>query len=146
MKTAPADIGTFDVVLFLGVLYHMENPLEAVKRVASMTNELAIIETEAVVIPGYDNRAFCEFFESNELNGDYSNWWSPNEKALQGMCRAAGFKRVETVQGPPTDSLCAIQAGGDPISGDRPCLEMMAFSSRLQKHENLKRIYSVALD
>ncbi|HJQ37810.1 MAG TPA: DUF1698 domain-containing protein [Thermoanaerobaculia bacterium] len=92
-------LGTFDVVLFLGSLYHMENPLESMKRVAAVTRELAVIETEAVRIPGYDHRAFVEFFESNELNGDVSNWWAPNERALAGMCRAAGFSRVETYPG-----------------------------------------------
>lgn len=95
------EIGTFDVVLYLGVLYHMENPLEALKRVAAVTGEVAIIETEAVVFPGYEHLAICEFFESNELNGDVSNWWAPNEKALVGMCQAAGFKRVEIVLGLP---------------------------------------------
>lgn len=95
------EIGTFDVVLYLGVLYHMENPQDALKRVAAVTREVAIIETEAVVFPGYEHVAVCEFFESNELNADVSNWWAPNEKALVGMCRAAGFKRVEIIVGSP---------------------------------------------
>ena len=94
------EIGTFDVVLFLGVLYHMENPLEALKRVAAVTKEVAIIQTVAIEIQGYEHIALCEFFESNELNADVSNWWAPNEKALGGMCRAASFRRVETIVGP----------------------------------------------
>ena len=98
------EIGTFDVVLYLGVLYHMENPLQALKRLAAVTGEVAIIETEAVVFPGYQHLAVCEFFESNELNYDVSNWWVPNEKALAGMCRAAGFSRVETIVGPKKSS------------------------------------------
>lgn len=101
MEMDLTEIGTFDVVLYLGVLYHMQNPLEALKRVAAVTGELAIIETEAVVFPGYEHLAVCEFFESNELNADVSNWWAPNEKALVGMCRAAGFKRVEIIVGSP---------------------------------------------
>jgi tRNA (mo5U34)-methyltransferase len=94
-------LGIFDVVFYLGVLYHMENPLEALKRLAAVTGEVAIIETEAVVFPGYEHLAVCEFFESNELNGDVSNWWAPNEKALIGMCRASGFKRVDIILGSP---------------------------------------------
>ena len=35
----------FDVVLFTGVLYHVQHPLEALKRVRSKTGELAILET-----------------------------------------------------------------------------------------------------
>jgi len=91
--------GTFDVVLYLGVLYHMENPLEALKRVAAVTREVAVIETQAMAVPGLGDRALCQFFESNELNYDVSNWWAPNGRALEGMCRAAGFDRVETVVG-----------------------------------------------
>jgi tRNA (mo5U34)-methyltransferase len=101
MEIDVASLGMFDVVFYFGSLYHMENPLEAMKRVASVTKELAIIETEAALFRGFDQHALCEFFPSNELNGDVSNWWAPNEKALAGLCRAAGFSRVESVVGPP---------------------------------------------
>ena len=92
-------LGTFDVVFFLGVLYHMENPLASLRRVASLTNGVAIIETHAIVVPGYEHLELCEFYSSNQLQGDVSNWWGPNLKALEGMCRAAGFVRVEVVRG-----------------------------------------------
>jgi tRNA (mo5U34)-methyltransferase len=88
-------LGIFDVVFFLGVLYHMENPLASLRRVAALTNGLAIIETHAIVVPGFEHLEICEFYSSNQLNGDISNWWGPNLKALGGMCRAAGFARVE---------------------------------------------------
>jgi tRNA (mo5U34)-methyltransferase len=88
-------LGTFDVVFFLGVLYHMDNPLGALRRVASLANGLAIIETHAIIIPGYEHLEVCEFYSSNQLNGDISNWWGPNVKALEGMCRAAGFAGVD---------------------------------------------------
>jgi tRNA (mo5U34)-methyltransferase len=101
MEMDLADLGTFDVVLYLGVLYHMENPFHALKRLAAVTGELAVIETEAAAFPGYENHAVCEFFETDELNHDVSNWWAPNAKALIGMCRAAGFRRVEILVGPP---------------------------------------------
>ena len=87
--------GTFDVVFFLGVLYHMEDPLASLRRVASLSNGVAIIETHAIVVPGFEHLELCEFYSSNQLNGDISNWWGPNLKALEGMCRAAGFTRVE---------------------------------------------------
>jgi len=98
------DIGIFDIVLYLGVLYHIENPLEALERLARVTQELAVIETVAVVCPGFEHVSLCEFFESDELNGDISNWWAPNIKALQGMCRAAGFSRVEPMVNPPDET------------------------------------------
>jgi tRNA (mo5U34)-methyltransferase len=92
-------LGTFDVVFFLGVLYHMENPLASLRRVASLTNGLAIIETHAIVVPGFEHLEICEFYSSSQLGGDVSNWWGPNVEALEGMCRAAGFVRIEIVRG-----------------------------------------------
>ena len=95
------ELGRFDVVLYLGVLYHMENPLGALRRVASVTRRLAVIETAAVIVAGAEDHALCEFYESDELQGDGGNWWAPNAKALAGMCRAAGFSRVELLDGHP---------------------------------------------
>lgn len=94
-------LGTFDVVFYLGVLYHMRHPLLALERVASVTQELAIIETASVHVPGAEEQAICEFYETAELNDDPTNWWAPNRKALVGLCRAAGFRRVEILTPPP---------------------------------------------
>jgi tRNA (mo5U34)-methyltransferase len=92
-------LGTFDVVLFLGVLYHLESPLEAMRRLRAVTapGGLAILETEAMEIPGSGDRAFCEFFPGRELNNDPSNWWAPNAKALEGLGKAAGFREVNVL-------------------------------------------------
>lgn len=105
MTTEPGVIGRFDIVFFLGVLYHLENPLAAMRRVFELTGEVAIIETAAVMIPGYEHVPMFEFYESNELNGDVSNWWAPNHRALVGLCRAAGFRRVEALTNPPPHRL-----------------------------------------
>jgi tRNA (mo5U34)-methyltransferase len=93
--------GPFDVVLFLGVLYHMRSPLRALEKVAEATYGLAVIETEAVEFNLYPELALSEFYERDELGHDYTNWWCPNERALVGMCRAAGFERVEVIKGAP---------------------------------------------
>lgn len=95
MATDLDALGTFDVVLYLGVLYHMRHPLLALERLAQVTGRLAVIETEFVAVTGFEHHALCEFYETNELAADVSNWWAPNLKALVGMCRAAGFTRVE---------------------------------------------------
>jgi tRNA (mo5U34)-methyltransferase len=105
MNADASALGTFDVVLFLGVLYHLENPLQAVRRVFELTGELAVIETAAVTIPGYEHVPLCEFYESNELNADVSNWWAPNQRALIGLCRAAGFRRVEPLTLAPSQAV-----------------------------------------
>lgn len=96
-------LGQFDVVLFLGVLYHMENPIESLRKVRELTREVAIIETEAVTIGGHEARALCEFFPPNaKLADDPTNFWAPTALALVGLCETAGFKRVELLTTPPT--------------------------------------------
>lgn len=101
-------LGRFDVVLYLGVLYHMESPLASLRRPASVTGDLAIIETHAVTIPGCRDLELAEFYSANQLHGDMSNWWGPNLKALVGMCTAAGFRRVEVVGGEPPVPRAAL--------------------------------------
>jgi tRNA (mo5U34)-methyltransferase len=99
------ELGRFDVVLFAGILYHLENPLDALRRLARVTRELAIIETAAVFVPGHEDEALWEFYEADELAGDPTNWWAPNAKALAGACRAAGFEEVELLDYPDEAEL-----------------------------------------
>lgn len=89
-------LGTFDVVIFVGVFSRMRHPLLALERLARLTGELLLAQTEAVVVPGFEHKSFCEFFETNELGADAGLWWAPNRRGLTGMCRAAGFPRVES--------------------------------------------------
>jgi tRNA (mo5U34)-methyltransferase len=92
-----AALGTFDVVLFLGVLYHLKHPLLGLERLRSVTGELAVIETEAVGGPG----SYLEFYGGRELGDDPTNWWAPTEDALVALCRTAGFARVDVKVGCP---------------------------------------------
>jgi tRNA (mo5U34)-methyltransferase len=93
-------LGTFDVVLFLGVLYHLEDPLRTLRRLRRVTAGLAIIETVCAVFPAFEHKQMWEFFETDELDGDPSNWWAPNAAGLAGGCRAAGFQTVELKRHP----------------------------------------------
>ena len=93
-------LGRFDVVLLLGVLDHVRHPFLALERLCRVTREVLVIETEAVAVPGFEHHGFCEFFEGDELNGDPTTWWAANRRALVGMCRVAGFSRVEGGGGP----------------------------------------------
>jgi tRNA (mo5U34)-methyltransferase len=100
-------VGSFDVVLFRGVLYHMREPLKALTRVALFTRELALIQTAAIYVPGFEHVPLFEFYGSNELNHDVSNWWAPNLTGLINCCHAAGFRRVEPVSSfsPPEQAM-----------------------------------------
>ena len=95
-----SEVGQWDVVLYLGVLYHIPDPVRALRRVAAVTRRTAIIETEAMVLRG-QRSPLWSFFPGGELNNDRSNWWVPNLGALLGLVGAAGFRRVEVLAGEP---------------------------------------------
>jgi tRNA (mo5U34)-methyltransferase len=95
------ELGTFDVVLYLGVLYHVKDPFLALRRLREVTRELAVVETSIMALPGYEDALLWRFMESRELDHDPTNWWQPNAAALEGMLRAAGFSEVERLVGPP---------------------------------------------
>ena len=92
---APERVGTFDLVLFLGVLYHVRNPLQALDAVASVTAGRLVLETHVDL--ALRRRAAAAFYPGTELEDDHTNWWGPNPAAVAGMLRAAGFGDVTQV-------------------------------------------------
>jgi len=94
-----AGLGTFDIVFFLGVLYHIRHPLLALEIVCALTREVAIVDS--FVTDPEDWREHTgeipsmEFYELDELGNQFGNWFGPSVACLMGMCRAAGFARVE---------------------------------------------------
>jgi tRNA (mo5U34)-methyltransferase len=108
MDLRPDRIGSFDVVLLLGVLYHLPNPLLALERVAAVTKDLLILET-VVDMVGI-SRPAAAFYPDKELNGDPTNWWGPNQAAVQGMLRSVGFSRVDVITPVPSAAFRAARA------------------------------------
>jgi tRNA (mo5U34)-methyltransferase len=107
------ELGTFDVALYLGVLYHQRYPLSALERVRQVTKGVAIIETHATVFAGFEQVPLWRFVEGDELNDDHTNWWVPNIEGLCALTRSAGFRDVEVVQGPPS-ALDDLPPGAPP--------------------------------
>ena len=93
------ELGRFDIVLFLGVLYHLRHPLLALERLFSVTNELLIIESHVDLLSRPE--PMMAFYPGGELNNDHTNWWGPNPRALRAMVRAAGFRTVQTIMSWP---------------------------------------------
>jgi hypothetical protein len=88
------DLGAFDIVLFLGVLYHVKHPVLALENVCGLTREMACIES--FVTDGDVNAIpLMEFYETTELRGQLDNWVGPNAACLMAFCRTAGFARVD---------------------------------------------------
>jgi tRNA (mo5U34)-methyltransferase len=97
----------FDLVCFLGVLYHLRHPLLALDIVRRVTGKKLFLQT--MTMPGeevyrppesivLDDRALMQragwpkmaFIERN-LEDDPTNWWAPNHACVEAMVRAAGF-------------------------------------------------------
>ena len=108
-------LGRFDVVLFLGVLYHLQDPLGAMRRLARVTGELAVIESEAVAFAAHEDRALCEFFAGDELAGDPTNWWVPEPARPARPVRRRRLRRRRSDPGPAAGG----RTGSPPLPGDR---------------------------
>jgi tRNA (mo5U34)-methyltransferase len=94
-------MGSFDIVFFLGVLYHLRHPLLALEQVCEATRDFAVIETHVIDSIFPTEHPVMEFYEFDELGGQYDNWWGPNVECLTRMARSAGFARVEMLRREP---------------------------------------------
>jgi tRNA (mo5U34)-methyltransferase len=94
-RLSPAKIGYFDIVMFLGVLYHLKHPMLALEKVCELSTGIVCVES-FVTDDGADPAAkpVMEFYETTELCGQFDNWVGPNTACLLAMCRSAGFARV----------------------------------------------------
>jgi tRNA (mo5U34)-methyltransferase len=108
MDLSPERVGQFDVVFFLGVLYHLRHPLLALERIAAVTKKLLILET-VVDMVGI-GRPAAAFYSGRELNNDPTNWWAPNVPGLHAMLNAVGFDSVRTVTPEPSAAFRAARA------------------------------------
>lgn len=92
---SPESVGVFDLVLFLGVLYHLTDPLRALQSIFSVTGSHLILETH-VDLP-YCPHPAMRFYPNGQLSGDPTSFWGPNPAAVEAMLRWVGFRRVERV-------------------------------------------------
>lgn len=98
LDITPEKIGTFDVVLFLGVLYHMKYPLLALEKVANVTKKLLILETHIHPLLSLINKPIMMFYPNNELSKDVTNWCGPNIAMVKSMLITAGFDKVNLIK------------------------------------------------
>lgn len=91
------DLGTFDYVLFLGVLYHLRHPLLGLEKVCALTRGNGVACVESFVTDSDERSAAChlELYENDELGGQIDNWFGLTTRCLVAMCRSAGFARAE---------------------------------------------------
>ncbi len=117
-----AGLGTFDIVLFLGVLYHLRHPLLALEMVCALTTEIAIVESFVTDGATWQEHTAdiptLEFYEGCELGNQFDNWVGPSVACLLAMCRAAGFARVELLRVEPHNALVACYRKWEPAPPD----------------------------
>jgi tRNA (mo5U34)-methyltransferase len=98
----------FDIVLFLGVLYHLRHPLLALDLIRehavkdlfvcqsmqrgdpaeeALDEDYPFSETGVFERPSYPRLYFIE----HRYSGDDTNWWVPNRACTRAMLRSAGF-------------------------------------------------------
>lgn len=95
LDLSPAFLGTFDLVLFLGVLYHMRHPLLALERVGAMVADGGTLIVETHTIP--DSGNVMRFYAGDEFRGDPTNWWGPSVDCVMSMLRDVGFSDIAHV-------------------------------------------------
>jgi len=103
--------GTFEIVLFMGVLYHLRYPLLALDLVAEKAGGTLVLQTltmpgeespgtpedieigerKRLLGPGWPRAAFIE----HRLAGDPTNWWAADRACVEAMARSAGLRIVE---------------------------------------------------
>jgi tRNA (mo5U34)-methyltransferase len=98
----------FDVVLFMGVLYHLRHPLLALDLLHEhVTRDLLVfqsmqrgsdgVEPVAIDYPFTETRIFDRpgyprlHFVEHQYCSDRTNWWIPNRAAVEAMLRSAGY-------------------------------------------------------
>ncbi len=117
-----AGLGRFDYVFCLGVLYHLKHPLLALEIVCGLTTDVAIIDSFVIDGDTWEQTAgeipTLEFYETDELGGQLDNWFGPSVGSLQGMCRAAGFARVDTLHARAHNAAIACYRKWEPAAND----------------------------
>jgi tRNA (mo5U34)-methyltransferase len=105
----------FDLVIFMGVLYHLRHPLLALDLIHEhVARDMLLFQSmqrgSKHVLPLDEDYEFDEsdiFFETGfpklhfieqRYSDDWTNWWVPNRACTEAMLRSAGFaidKRIE---------------------------------------------------
>ena len=100
----------YDLVWFMGVLYHLRHPLLGLDIAAQRTGKLMVLQTmtapgeercevpddfglserERLLQPGWPTMAFIE----KRLANDPTNWWAPNAACVEAMVRSAGLEVI----------------------------------------------------
>jgi tRNA (mo5U34)-methyltransferase len=86
-------VGRFDIVLFLGVFYHLRNPFLALEQLSEIATRQLVVGTHLDALEL--ERPAMVFYPTTELQGDPTNWWGANPRCILDMLRVLGFVHTE---------------------------------------------------
>jgi tRNA (mo5U34)-methyltransferase len=96
---SPESVGVFDVVFCGSLLLHLQNPLGALVKIHSVTNEMAIVETllKKDIDEQFPEKPWLAFgYREHEATlGEECIYWRFSTQALREMMEYAGFGRSE---------------------------------------------------
>jgi tRNA (mo5U34)-methyltransferase len=96
----PDTFGTFDIVLFLGVLYHLRNPMLAFDRIREVITDggLLFVETQLPTDPAVNDSdvPMWQYFPRSTLHQDGTNKWAPNPAGLRAVIEECEFEVLQT--------------------------------------------------
>jgi tRNA (mo5U34)-methyltransferase len=90
----------FDVVLFLGVLYHLRHPLLAIDAVRGVARDQVFVET---AVTASDPAVSHAEFHAGPYEGDTSNWFVPSVRCVIDWLSTSGFE-AQLVSAWPDDA------------------------------------------
>jgi tRNA (mo5U34)-methyltransferase len=107
----PEQHGTFDLVTFFGVYYHLKDPLLALSNINAVLNLGGLLLVEGAILEGApqvdEHWAGREdlieslrdiplgYYVKGEYEGEWSNWWVPNLACLRHWVESSGFEVLE---------------------------------------------------
>ncbi|MHA1150993.1 MAG: class I SAM-dependent methyltransferase [Promethearchaeota archaeon] len=91
------ELQQFDLVLCLGILYHMKDPLGMCKVMYNLCEEngMLILETHTDMFS--IDKPVMAFYPENECNNDPGTWFGPNPQCIEAMLKVVGFKDIRNV-------------------------------------------------
>lgn len=93
------ELGTFDVVLYLGVLYHTPYPFEQLVRVAARCRDLLLLESAYLNLPGAEREPTLTYNFDGHVTADLSSPVFPSVAWIEQALAQIGFRRVEILRG-----------------------------------------------
>lgn len=91
-------LGTFDSIIFAGILYHMKNPYNTLEIMHSLLNSDGRIMIETHMTNTHTDIPLMEFHPKKSLNNDETNYWSPNGACVAAMLKEIGDYEIEEIK------------------------------------------------